>query len=177
MLFVDGRRVDGEVRAGDGGEGRREAVHVIEQVECVRDADEPDESDDDGNDVVREQLHVEPGGDHDPCRAELRDQLQERLQADDIVDQPGKEDEGAPADDPEQLFRRLEHVEEERDADPGEEAAVDPDASEGRRRLAGPALARRNRDEPSAERGTEERADDEIRRRQCGDGHGRAHAA
>ena len=40
---VDRVRVDGEERAGDRGEGRRQPVHVVEQIERVRHPDEPDD--------------------------------------------------------------------------------------------------------------------------------------
>ena len=164
VAVVHGRCVDREVRAGDRRQRRGEAVHVVEEVERIRDPDQPDECDHDGDDVVREQLHLQPGCDHETGRGELREQLDERLQPDDVVDQARDEDDRAAEDDPEQLPRRLEDVEEEREPDAGDEAAEDPDAAKGRRRHScqrspvGTATSRL----PSDER--EERADDEVRR-------------
>ena len=65
-------RVDGEDRAGDRREGRREAVHVVEQVERVRDPDEPDEPERRRDQVVADHLDGEPGDEHDAGRRELR---------------------------------------------------------------------------------------------------------
>ena len=120
-------RVDREVRAGDRGQRRGKPVHVVEEVEGVRDAHEPDERDDDRDDVVREQLDVEAAGDDDPGGGELCQELAQRPEAERVVDEPGDEDHRAAAEDPEQLRRRLEHAGENGCGDADDEAAVDPD--------------------------------------------------
>ena len=104
------RRVDREVEAGDGRERRREAVHVVEQVERVRDPDEPEERDHDAQHVVRDELDAEPGGDRDPGRRELGDELRDRAQVPDVVDEPRDEQQPAPGEDSGQLPRRLHRV-------------------------------------------------------------------
>ena len=72
VVRVDGNGVDREVRAGDRGEGGGQAVHVVEEVEGVRDPDEPDDCDRGGDNVVRKQLHAQTTCHGDTGGRELR---------------------------------------------------------------------------------------------------------
>ncbi len=86
------------------------------RLNALRDPDEPDQRHDHGDDVVGEQLHAEPAGDHDPGRSELRSELRQGAEVRDVVEQSGRKDERATGDDPEHLGRRLDHA--GRDATP-----------------------------------------------------------
>ena len=81
---VDG--VDREVGAGDRCKGRREAVHVVEEVEGVRDPHEPDERHHRRDDVVREQLHAQAARDRDAGGPELRRELRQRAEMPEVVE-------------------------------------------------------------------------------------------
>ena len=172
---MDGGRVDREVATGDGGERRGEAVHVVEQVEGVRDPDEPDQGHDNRDDVVREQLDAEAACDHDRRRRELCYELRERTEMEDVVEQSGSEDQRAPGDDPEHLRRRLDHPGRRGCGDPRHEPAVDPDTSEGRRRRVVPAFAGGHRDQSLPEPRVQQQPDHEKCDGQGGDRDGRAH--
>ena len=86
---VHGDRVDREEAERDRGERRREAVHVVEQVERVRHADEPDDRDRVADPVVADELHLRAGREHDHGGADLRRELRERAEAVEVVDEPG----------------------------------------------------------------------------------------
>ena len=92
VVLVQRRGVDREVAAGDRGQRRGEPVHVVEQVERVGDADEPDDRDDGRDDVVADQLDAQTRRDGDSRRRELRRELRERAQMPDVVHEPGGEE-------------------------------------------------------------------------------------
>ena len=93
---MDGDRVDREEGERDPGHRRRQPVHVVEQVEGVRDADEPDDGDRVADELVVDELHVRPGAEHDRRSADLGGELRERRQAEEVVGEAGQEDERAP---------------------------------------------------------------------------------
>ena len=94
--------IDREVGACDPGHGRRDAVHVVEQVERVRHPDQPDDRERDGDPVVLDQLDRQPVGEHDRRRAALRRQLRRHRQPERVVEQPDGEEQGCGADDREE---------------------------------------------------------------------------
>ena len=177
IVAVDGRRVDREIGAGDRRERRGEAVHVVEQVEGVRDPDEPEGRDGDGDDVVREQLDAEPRGDHDCRRAELRGELRHRPEVADVVDQAGHEQQRAAHHDASELERRLDRADELGAGEAEEQAQEDADAAEDRSRPVVPALAGRSRKQPCPERRAQERSESQVGNGQSGDRDGRTHGA
>ena len=63
--------VDREVGAGDRCERRGEPVHVVEQVERVRHADEPDDADRRREDAVRDDLDADAHREHERGGGEL----------------------------------------------------------------------------------------------------------
>ena len=147
---VLGHGVERVVGARDRGERRREPVHVVEQVERVRDPDEPDECDRGRQHLVVDDLDREPAGENDRRRAELGAELRDRAEREEVVGEPGGEEEGAAAEHAEELGARVDRAGRDREQDPGCEAEEDPDSAEARRRSLVPALSRRNRDEPPA---------------------------
>ncbi len=80
--------VDCEVEARDGGERRSQAVHVVEQVEGVRDPDEPEQRDGDRDPVRADELDRQPARDRERGGGDLRTELGERGQAADVVASP-----------------------------------------------------------------------------------------
>ena len=114
LALVLGQRVDREVRARDRGQRRREAVHVVEQVERVRDPDEPEDPDAPGEDVVADDLHLQPAGERDHRGADLDRELDEGAQVPQVVDQPGREEERGAGEDPAQLAAPLDRADRER---------------------------------------------------------------
>ena len=66
--------------------------------------------DHDAQQVVRDELDAEPGGDRDPGGRELGDELRDRAQVPDVVDEPRDEQQPAPREDSGQLPRRLDRV-------------------------------------------------------------------
>ncbi len=167
-----GEREDG---AGDRGERRCQPVHVVEQVERVRDPDEPDESEHRREHVVAEDLDRQPGGEDDARRRELGDQLRDRLQRVDVVDEAGDEEDCAAAEDPEQLAARVGRANGDCGADARDEAEEDADAAERGRRARVPALARGVGDEPSSDSGAQEPPEGQGRDRERGDRGDRVH--
>ena len=75
----------------DPGERRREAVHVVEQVERVRHPDEPEDRERPRDDVRVDQLHVRAGREHDHRGGDLQRELQLRRERTHVVDEPGDE--------------------------------------------------------------------------------------
>ncbi len=102
---VDGDRVDREERERDRRKGRGEPVHVVEQVERVRHADEPEQCEAPGDDLRVDQLHVGPGRQHDDRRCKLDCELADRRQRAQVVDQPCGEEQRDPGVDPGDLAR------------------------------------------------------------------------
>ena len=126
--------------------------------------------------VVRDELDAKPGGDRDPGGRELGDELRDRAQVPDVVDEPCDEQDPAAREDPGQLPRRLDRADGERQRDAGRETAGDADAAERRRGALVPPLAgghatSRRRDGGGAQEGPE----GERRDRQGGDRDGRFH--
>ena len=142
VVRVDGHGVDREEPERDRGERRREAVHVVEQVERVRHPDEPEERDRAGEDVVVDELDGRPGREHDRAGGDLRGELRERAAG-------GRRSSTSPATKSERDRRRRAPSsacvgsnapdgdrEPEARAEPGEDA----DAAEHRRRALVPAV-------------------------------------
>ena len=160
------------------GERRREAVHVVEQVERVRDADEPDERDHDATTSFAISSTRSPLATTIPAAPNWATSFSERLQADDVVEQPGNEEEGAAR----RRSRAAAPVgsststasETPIPARKPQKIPTPPKVGVGRSCQRSPVGTATSR---SAERGAEQRAEDEVRHRQCGDGDGRAHAA
>ena len=170
------RRVDREVEACDGRERRRQAVHVVEQVEGVGDPHEPEDGDRDAQHVVRHELDPQAGRDRDPGGRDLRCELRQRAQMADVVDDPCDEEQPASGQDPGELPRRLHGTDGDRERDAGGEPAGDADAAERRRGALVPALSGRLRDELGrGGGGAQEGPEGERRDRQGGDRDGRFH--
>ena len=177
VVLVDRRRVDREVEARHRRERRGEAVHVVEEVERVRDADEPEERDDDTEDVVRDELDPQARSDRDRRGSELGDELRDRAQVTHVVDEPGREDDPAACQDPGELPRRIQGADRDGQRDAGCQPARDADPAERRRCPLVPALSRGQRDEPGRGGGANEGPEGERRDRQGGDRDGRFHGA
>ena len=175
LVLVLGQRVDREVGAGDDREGRCEAVHVVEEVERVRDAHEPEEADRPREDVVADDLDVQAAREHDDRRDDLRGELRDRAQPPDVVDQPGDEDDRDAGEDPAELARPVDDTRRERDQHARREPGEDPDPAERRRRLLVPALVRRDGDEPRADGRAEEEPEDRDADCERGDRDDRIH--
>ena len=159
MTRVHRYRVDGEEAEGDRRERRREAVHVVEEIEGVRDADEPDDRDGVADETVVDQLDVGSGTQHERGAADLSGELRERRQADQIVREAGEEDERAARVDPDEALVDLERAGRRREPQPRAEPGEDADAAEHRRRRIVPAVCARQGDEPAGERGSEQQPD------------------
>ena len=175
VVLVLRQGVDREVRARDDRERRRQAVHVVEQVERVRDPDEPEETDRPCEDVVSDDLDVEPARQHDHRGDDLRAELRDRAQVPQVVHEPGDEDDGDAGEDPRELARPLDGARREREQDPGCEPREDADTAERGSRLLVPALVRRDGDEPRADRRAEEKPEDRGGDDERGDRHDRNH--
>ena len=113
-----GDGVDCEEGEGDAGHRCREPVHVVEQVEGVRDADQPDDRDRVADKPVAHQLHVGSGPEHDRRSADLCGELRKGRQAEEVVCEPGREDEGDAGVDPDERLVGVERA----DGDGGPEA-------------------------------------------------------
>ena len=74
-IRVDGDGVDREEPERDPGERRREAVHVVEQVERVRHADEPEDRERPRDEVRVDQLDAGTGREHDHGGGDLQREL------------------------------------------------------------------------------------------------------
>ena len=105
-IAMQRRGVDREEESGDRGECRREAVHVVEHVERVRQPDEPERREREREPVVRDDRDLEAAGENDGRRRELRTELRDRRQAEHVVDKACDEEHGATRQDPEHLFVR-----------------------------------------------------------------------
>ena len=175
--MVDRHRVDGEEGGGDGGQRAGEPVHVVEQVERIRDPDEPEDAEHDRERVVRDDVHREAGREHEGCRSHLGGELRERGQGAQVVDQAGDEDDAHAAEDPEELRAGMQAAGCERRADARPQSGKDADTAERRRLSLRPALAARKGDEPPpcgrAQTEPDEKRDD----RESDDRGDRAHGA
>ena len=85
-------RIDREDGARHRGERRGQAVHVVEEVERVRDPDEPDEAQHRREHVVADHLDREAGAEHRRRGPELGDELRHRAERVDVVNEPGREE-------------------------------------------------------------------------------------
>ena len=175
LARVAGDRVDREDGARDRGERRGQAVHVVEQVEGVRDPDEPHQAERGREQVVGDDLDREPGDEHEAGRCELGRELRDRLQRVEVVGEPGEEEDRAAGDDPAELAARVDRADRERGADSGDEAREDADAAEDGRRALVPALARRRGDQPAGEIRAQQRGEGQRRDRESGDRGNRVH--
>ena len=172
VLVERGDREDG---AGHGRERRGKAVHVVEQVEGVRDPDEPDEAERRREQVVADDLDRQPGSQDDGRRRELGRQLGDRLQRVDVVDEAGHEEDRAAGEDPEQLAARVGGAHCDCRAHSGDEAEEDPDAAEDGGRASMPALTGRIGDEPAAHAGAQQHGEGQRRYGERGDRGDRVH--
>ena len=154
--------VDREEQRGDRGEHRGEAVHVVEHVERVRQPDQPQRREREGEPVIRDDRHLEAGRE-DYCRgAELDDELDDRRHAEDVVEHAGDEEHRAARDDPEHLLVRAgDRADGDRCADSDCEAGEDADAAEVGRRPVVPAVLARRRGEALRRRRPQEQVQDE----------------
>ena len=168
--------VDREVGAGDRRERRRKPVHVVEQVEGVRDADEPEDPDPPREDVVLHDLDVQPARERDDGSADLRCELDDGAQMAEVVDQADGEEERRPGEDAAELAAPLDGADRERRAHPGDEPGEDADSAEGRSGLGMPALTGRMRDEAHAERRAQEEPENREGDRKRGDRDDRIHS-
>ena len=149
---MDGERVDREERGADQGEGPGETVHVVEQVEGVRHPDQPEDAERGGEEVVRDDLDVQPAGERDRGGGELGRELEPRGQRVDVVDEACDEEDRGPSEHAEKLLVRVDAADRNRCADPGGKPEVEADAPEGRGRMLAPALPARLCHEAVSER-------------------------
>ena len=75
VLLVQVHGVDREERGGDHRQRPGEAVHVVEQVEGVRHADQPEPAEERGQDAVGDDLDAEAGAEDARRRGDLRASL------------------------------------------------------------------------------------------------------
>ena len=136
VIRVNGHGVDREEEERDRGERRGEPVHVVEQVEGVRDPDEPD----DARSRRRprsfvDQLDVRAGREDDRRRGALRRELRERRQrCERSSTRPARKTSVIAAVDAANSRVELERADRGRDPEPGAEADEDADPAEDRRR-------------------------------------------
>ena len=177
IVLVHRRRVDREVDARDRGERRGQAVHVVEQVERVRDADEPEERDRDAEHVVLDELDAQARGDRDPGGGELRGELRQRAQVADVVEQAGDEDDRAAGEDSRRAPRsRSTAPTRSASSTPAATPSGDRNAAERRCRAVVPTLAGRLGDEGDGRRrGAEQGPQGERRHWEGGDRDDRVH--
>ena len=128
----------GEEERGHDGEAPGEPVHVVEEVEGVRDRHEPEQAEGGGGDAVLDDLHADARREHDSGRGELPGELHGRRQGAEVVDQAEREDDRCAAGDAGELPGRLDRAGEQAGADACEQAEEDADAAE---RAACPARA------------------------------------
>ncbi len=87
----------------DRGDARREAVHVVEEVERVRDADHPHHRHDGVSRAGTEQVNARPDGEHREARADFHDEPHCRAQAAEVVEQSDEREEHSKAEHAEEL--------------------------------------------------------------------------
>ena len=105
-------------------------------------------------------------GDEDAARCEdLRCELRDRAKREDVVREPGDEQDRGAGEDAEQLLARGRGPDREAGSEPSREAGEDPDAAEEGRRTRVPAVEPRRGDDAAAERRPDDRPD-----RERGDG-------
>ena len=151
VVVVDPDGIDREEQRGDHGKAPGEAVHVVEEVEGVRDRHEPQEAERRGGDVVLDDLDADARCEHDARRGELPDELDGRGQRAEVVDQAEREDDRGAARDARELPCRLDGAGNDARADPRQQAEEDADAAEQRCVLLVPAVGRRGGDEAATE--------------------------
>ena len=169
-------RVDREERAGDRGERRREAVHVVEQVERVRHADQPGDADHRRDDGVADDLHAHARDEHERGGRALRAELRERRQMEEVVGEAGGEEDRAAAEDAAELAGRRNEAGCEGDPGRREQSREDAAPAEQRRRAGVPAVRARCRHDMAGCGGVQQAPDRQETRRQRGKGsHGDRH--
>ena len=144
MVRVLRERIEREEGARDRGQGRREPVHVVEQVEGVRHADEPHDAEHRRRDVVADDLDADAGDEHEGGGGELGPELRERREVVDVVEQPGHEEDGAAAEDAAERVVHRDQPGRGGDAAGGEQAGEDAAAAEQGRRALVPAVGARS---------------------------------
>jgi hypothetical protein len=170
VVRVDRDRVDREEDRSDSRQRRREAVHVVEEVEGVRHPDEPDERDGAGEKVVRDQARDrESAADHEAGGGELRPQLDQRPEREEIVQQAGDEENRAAAEDGDQLTAGGRRPDGHGDPGAGQDPEEDPDAAEHRRGSLVPPIRAGSCGEPGRKRTAEQEPDGPGRGGKCSD--------
>ena len=178
MARMDGERVDREERAGNRGQRCREPVHVVQEVEGVRHPHDPDDADRRGERAVRDDLDADPCREDDRRGRNLREDLRERREPEDVVDEPRGVEQRAARENPAELTCRGNRTHEERDAGRDEEPRQEAASPEQRRRAGVPAVGSRGRDDVSCRGGAEQHPDREQTGRECGEcGRGHDHGA
>ena len=151
------QEVERQEGGGDRGDAGRQPVHVVEQVDGVGDADQPEEGD---RHVDRRRSgpgQGQPAPDDHRRPHDLTAQLLVGLEVEEVVDEPDQEQEGAGAEHHPGL-RRERH---EGEVDRGNHGEDRPAAQQGRRLLV-PAVALGTRHNPPAPRqGTHHRGQHE----------------
>ena len=137
---MDPDGVDGEEERAHDGEAPREPVHVVEEVEGVRDRHEPQEAEGGGGEAVVDDLDADARREDDSRGGELPGELHGRRQGAEVVDQAEGEHDRRAAGDARELPRRLDRAGEQARADARQEAEEDADAAERRRVLRVPAV-------------------------------------
>ena len=168
---LDHLPVGGEVRGDedrrDGRDAGGQPVHVVEEVDGVRDPDEPEDRHDQGDRRAPAPRQHQPEVDDRARDQHLSDQLLVGLDVEEVVQQPDGEERRARA----QHHPALPRVRDEQEVGDGDRR-VDRDAAQHRRRLAVPAVGLRPGDHAAAARGgAHQRRQRERQRQRHGGGH------
>ena len=94
------KKIDAHERGGDGANATRQPVHIVQQVESVRDSDEPEQGDHHVDDVIPGQPNADATHEQHRSRRELADQLGAGPQSDEIVDEAEHEDQNRSEEQP-----------------------------------------------------------------------------
>ena len=86
------KEVDAHEQGRDRSHTACQAIHIVQQVERVRDSDEPEEGNHHVDDIDSGQPDADPAHDEHRGRRELADQLGAGSQLDEIVDEADRED-------------------------------------------------------------------------------------
>lgn len=172
---VDRHCVDCKEGKGDRSQARGEPVHVVEEVERVRHADEPQERERPGKDLRVDQLDVGSGRQHEDRRSELDGELAERRQRMQVVDHAGDEEQRDPAVDAGDLAGRGHRADGDGEPQSDGDAGEDPDPAEKRRGALVPAVGRRRRDQALRDRRAQQDPNGESGGGESGEGREGAH--
>jgi len=142
--------VDAEKQGGDGRDAGGQAVHVVEHVHGVRDADQPEERDQHVDGEVRRPRQHQSERDDRAGGEQLADQFLIRPGVQEVIRQAEEEERAAGRGDDHVVARQRHEEDEHRDGGDG-----DGHAAEHRRRLRVPAVALRlrHRADAAGERG------------------------